>query len=140
MRQIGHRPLWIGNAGDLQNPRAFHDCGIEAIVELADNEPFASLSRDLIRIRIPLSDGGENEESRIELAVHNVAELIRAGILTAVCCGYGANRSVCITAAAIASVEAMSIDDALKLVAASGPVDVAPGLWLQVRKCVLGSR
>jgi hypothetical protein len=60
MRQIVGRKLWIGNAGDLRDPRAVCAAGIEAIVELADNEQLATLPRDLIRLRFPLSDGGAN--------------------------------------------------------------------------------
>jgi hypothetical protein len=34
MRQIPGRKLWIGNAGDLRDPRALFDVGIQAVVEL----------------------------------------------------------------------------------------------------------
>jgi hypothetical protein len=38
----------LGNAGDLQDARAAMAAGIEAVVELADSEPFAVLPCELV--------------------------------------------------------------------------------------------
>jgi len=135
MRQIGQRRLWIGHAGDLLNPRSILALGVEAIIELADNEQFAEFPRDLLRMRFPLSDGGDNSEWLLRLVIGNLVNLIRAEIPTIVCCSYGANRSVCVVAAAISINEIMEIDSALQLVVALGPADVSPALWNQTRKC-----
>lgn len=78
MRQIGARQLWIVNAGDLRDPRALLATGIEALVELAHSEPFATLPRDLVRFRFPLSDGSDNPDWLLKLAIHSVAELLTA--------------------------------------------------------------
>ena len=53
MRKIVGHDLWLGNAGDLRDPRPLLAAGVEAIVELADNEPFAPLPRELVRCRFP---------------------------------------------------------------------------------------
>lgn len=48
LRPLLDRRLWLGHAGDLRDPRSILAAGIEAVVELADNEAPASLPRDLI--------------------------------------------------------------------------------------------
>jgi hypothetical protein len=132
MRQIAGRALWLGNVGDLRDPRTVLAAGIEAVVELADSEPLAVLPRELIRCRFPLSDGGDNPPWLLRLAVDAVAALLRAGVPALVCCGAGMSRSVCIVAAALALVEGKQPDLALADIVGAGPADVAPGLWAQV--------
>ena len=56
MRQIAGQLLWIGNPSDTLNVRGIMDAGIEAVVEVADNEPLAMLPREIVRCRFPLSD------------------------------------------------------------------------------------
>jgi protein-tyrosine phosphatase len=131
MRQLVGRKLWIGNAGDLRDPRAVNASGIQAIVELADNEQLATLPRDLIRFRFPLSDGGANCDWLIRLAVNSVAALVEARIPTLICCSCGLNRSVCVAAAGLAIVDGRPFHDAILAVAKSGPADVSPGLLAQ---------
>ena len=131
MRQIAGRRIWIGNAGDLRNPRSVLAAGVEAIVELADNEQFAALPRELVRFRFPLSDGGGNSDWLLRLAIHSVAALLRAGVPTLVCCSCGLNRSVCVVAAGLAASEGRPFDEMLLEVAKSGPADVSPGLVVQ---------
>src|SRR5258708_21147475 len=89
MHQIADHRLWIGNAGDLRDPRALLAAGIEAIVELADNEQFALLPGDLIRFRFPLFDGGANPDWLLRLVVNFVVALAKAGIPTLICCSGG---------------------------------------------------
>ncbi|MBM3994048.1 MAG: dual specificity protein phosphatase family protein [Planctomycetes bacterium] len=131
MRQIGGRKLWIGNAGDLGDPKKLFDSGIEAVVELADNEPLAVLPGELIRLRFPLSDDGANDDWLIRLAVNSVAYLLPARVPTLICCSRGLNRSVCVAAAALAIVEERPFDEMLVEVAGGGPADVSPGLVIQ---------
>lgn len=133
MRQVANHQLWIGNAGDLRDPRGVMAAGVEAVVELADDEQLASLPRDLVRLRFPLSDGGQNADSLVRLAVHSVAALLRDRVPTLICCGGGLNRSLCVAAGAIAVVEGRSFDEALIEVAQAGPADVSPGLLAELR-------
>jgi hypothetical protein len=133
MRQVPERNLWIGNAGDLREPRAIFEQDIQAVVELADNEPFANLPRELIRCRFPLSDGGSNASWLLRLACESVAALVRAEVRMLVCCSNGMSRSVCVAAGSISLAEGVPLHDALTLVAASGPADVSPELFAQLR-------
>lgn len=138
MRQIPGRALWLGNAGDLRDAHAMMAVGIEAVVELADSEPLAVLPRELVRCRFPLSDGGDNPPWLIRLATESVAALLRAGVPVLVCCSAGMSRSVAVAAAGVALGEGRSLAEALSAVVGSGPADVAPGLWAQVRQSVGG--
>lgn len=138
MRQIAGRQLWIGNAGDLREPRPLLAAGIEAVVELADNEQFANLPRDLLRFRFPLSDGGANEDWLLRLAVSSVAALLKATVPTLVCCSCGLNRSVCVAAAAISIVDGKPFEEILLEVAKAGPADVSPGLLAQFQAALRG--
>ena len=137
MRQITPRQLWIGNAGDLRDPHTVLATGIEAVVELADNELLASLPRDLVRLRFPLSDGGDNPAWLLRLAVKSVAALLLARVPVLVCCSAGMSRSVCVAAAGIALAEGRPLTEALAEVAGAGPADVSSGLLVQVQQ-VLG--
>jgi protein-tyrosine phosphatase len=107
--------------------------GIRAVVELADSEPFATLPRELIRCRIPLTDGSGNPPWLVRFAVKSVAALLRAGVPTLVCCGGGMSRSVCIAAGGLALAEGRALGDALAAVAGSGPADVSAGLLVEVQ-------
>ncbi len=131
MRHVSNHQLWIGNAGDLRDPRAIFAAEIHAVVELADNEPLASLPRDLIRLRFPLADGGYNADWLVRFAVQTIARLLNAGVPTLVCCSCGLNRSVCVAAGAIALAERRPFEEVLIALAKDGPADVSPGLAAQ---------
>ena len=136
MRQIAGRQLWLGHAGDLRDARAVLDAGIAAVVELADSEPHAVLPRDLIRCRFPLSDDGENPPWLVRLTIQSVAAILVARVPLLVCCSAGMSRSVCIAAAGLALAEAITIDEALKVVIGTGPADVSPGFYSRVVEAV----
>src|ERR1043165_5724570 len=131
MRQIADRKVWIGNAGDLRDPSELFTAGIEAVVELADNEAMAVLPRELIRLRFPLADGGTNPDWLVRLAVNSVSELLRAPVPTIVCCSNGLSRSVCVVAGAVALVQGRAFKDSLVTVANAGTADVSPGVFKQ---------
>ena len=140
MRQVARRLLWVGHAGDTRDPRSVMAAGIEAVLELADNEPFAALPRELIRCRFPLSDGGSNPPWLLRLAAESVAALLRAGVPTLVCCGCGLSQSVCVAAAGVALAEGRALSAALAEVAATGPADVSPGLLAEVQAALMAAR
>ncbi len=134
MRQVVGRALWLGNPGDTRNPKAILEAGIEAVVELADNEPLAMLPRELVRCRFPLSDGGENPAWLLRLASESVAAFLRANVPVLVCCSGGMNRSVCIAAAGVALADGCPLREALSGIVQSGPADVSPQLFSQLQK------
>lgn len=137
MRKVADLPLWIGNAGDLQDVRAVCDT-VEAVVELADSEPMASLPRSLIRCRFPLSDGGDNPAWVLVLAATTVSTFIHSGVPTLVCCSAGMSRSLCISAAGIALTRGICLQDAVSLAKGDGPADLSPALFNQVQAALIG--
>jgi len=136
MRKVPNYDLWIGNAGDLNNPREILNHGIQAIVELADNEPMAVLPRDLIRCRWPIADGDEERLWLLRLAAETTASLIQSEVSVLVCCSSGMSRSNCIAAAALVIVEGISAEMALTSVVGSGPADVSPGLLIRILQAI----
>ena len=136
MRQIAGTRLWLGNAGDLRDARTVLDAGIEAVVELADSEPLATLPRDLIRCRFPLSDGGDNPPWLLRLAAESVAALLRSGVYLLVACSAGMSRSIGIAAAGLALLEDRTFRETILTVAASGPADVSPEFFAQLQRAM----
>jgi hypothetical protein len=129
MRQIQPYPLWLGHVGDIRDLRGVLAAGIEAVVDLALNEPPAVVTRELVYCRLPLIDGAGNPPWLLRAAVETVAMLLRAGTPTLVFCGAGMSRSPAVIAGAIASVRRCSPTEGLALVSSTGPCDVSPGLW-----------
>lgn len=140
MRQIIPHSLWLGHAGDGRDVRAILDAGIQAVVQLAAEEPPAAHHRDLVDCRFPILDGPGNDPKLLYLAATTVANLLEKRIPTLVCCGGGMSRSPAIAAAALAMILQEAPDDCLKTVAEHHPADVVPGLWDEVKKLVEAER
>jgi protein-tyrosine phosphatase len=134
MRQILPHPLWLGHAGDGRDFRLILDTGIQAVVQLAAEEPVLELPRDLIYCRFPLVDGPGNDWKALQLAVTTVANLLEKETPTLVVCGAGLSRSPAIAAAALALAFGKSPDECLKQVAEHFPADVAPAMWEEIKK------
>ena len=137
MRQVAGRALWLGHPGDTRDPKTILEAGIEAVIELADNEPLAILPRELIRCRFPLSDGGENPDWLLRLASESVAAFLRANVPVLACCSGGMNRSVCIAAAGVALADGCPLCEALFSIVQSGPADVSPFLLAQLQQALV---
>lgn len=132
MNQVAPYPLWVGHGGEGHAfPRIFEE-GIEAVVELAAEEPAYPSRRELIACRFPLIDGAGNRPELLALAIRTVAGLIASGIPTLVCCSGGMSRSPAVVAAALGLVNHECFEDCLKRVAHHHPSDVAPGLWREI--------
>ena len=125
--------MWVGHAGDLRDARAVFAAGVQAVVELADSELMAVLPRDLVRLRFPLSDGGDNPPWLLRLAAESVAALLRAGAPVLVCCSAGMSRSVAVAAAGVAIAERRALANCIIEVVGSGPADMSPGLLAGMR-------
>jgi protein-tyrosine phosphatase len=132
MRQLHGTSLWIGNAGDLRKPASLFDNGIEAVIDIAEEEPVSSLPRSLNYIRLPLADDQSNASWKVELALQTAANLLRLEVPTLIACSAGLSRSLCVAAGAIAVVRKIDASQALAEVISSGPADVSPGLWSKV--------
>lgn len=132
MNRILPYSVWIGHGGEGHDFSRILDAGIEAVVELAAEEPSFPGRRDLIACRFPLLDGTGNRPELLDLAVRTVARLIEAGVPTLVCCGGGMSRSPAIVAAALALVRHERPAECLKQVVSHHPGDVSPGLWKEI--------
>jgi hypothetical protein len=136
MNQITPYRLWVGHAGDGRAFQEVFDRGIEAIVQLAMEEPPLQPPRELVYLRFPLLDGSGNDSAVLQLAIHCVVGLIQAGTPTLVCCSGGMSRSPTIVAAALSTIENADLEQCLRRVIQSHPADVSPGLWEQIRHVV----
>jgi protein-tyrosine phosphatase len=132
MNNIKPYQLWIGHAGDGRAIQEAFDKGIQAIVQLALEEPPIQPPRSMLFCRFPLLDGSGNDLGLLYLAISTVASLVKHRMQTLVCCGAGMSRSPAIVAAALSLVEKAELEDRLKYVTQFHPADVSPGLWEQV--------
>ncbi len=140
MRQIVPHSLWIGHAGDGREPRAILDAGIQAVVQVAVEEPPLELPRDLIYCRFPLVDGTGNPGKLLYLAATTVGNLLEGRVPLLVCCSGGMSRAPAIAAAALAMVYQEDPHDTLKQIAERQPHDVTPGFWAEVKAMVDAQR
>jgi protein-tyrosine phosphatase len=132
MNQIKPYPLWLGHADNGRDVRQVFEAGIQAVVDLAREQPAAKAPRELIYCRFPLVDGIGNDDALLDLAINTLATLIRTRIPTLVCCDFGLSRSPAVAAAALALAHHESPEDCLQRVAQQHRSDVLPGLWSEI--------
>lgn len=132
MRKLADYAVYLANAYEARDLWAIHAAEIAAVMDLALNEPPLQVTRELVYCRFPLIDGAGNPAWLIRAAVHSLAALLRANVVTLVFCSAGLSRSPVILAAAIASLRNTSIHDELLSVLRSAPADVSPALVLDV--------
>ncbi len=133
MRRVPGSLLWIGHAGDGRDAQRLLAEGIEAVVQLAAEEPPLTLPRELVVCRIPLLDGADNDRERLQFAVRTVGWLLAGEVPTLVCCSAGLSRSPAVVAAALARLRSCDPERCLGELAAEGPLDVSPALWMQLQ-------
>ena len=136
MRRIDGFSLWIGTARDARDIKGVLDAGIEAIVDLAIEEPPISPTRELVYFRVPLLDGEGNPPSLLTLAADSVGVLLWEGVPTLVACSGGMSRSPAVAAVALARQEYRKPADVLTELARTGPTDVHPGLRRELVRVV----
>jgi protein-tyrosine phosphatase len=129
MHQIMPHPLWVGHAGSGLDFQPIFDAGIEALIQLAAEEPPSLPPREVICCRIPLVDGGGNREQVLRLAIGTVASLLRLRLPTLVYCGAGLSRAPAIAAAALSLVQGMPPALCLERIAEHHHTDVSTALW-----------
>lgn len=132
MRTVEGYRLWLGHVGDVRDLSGILSVGIEALVDLALNEPPLLLTRDLTYCRFPLVDGTGNPPWLLRTAVGVVTDFLHADVPTLIFCSAGLSRTPIIAAAAVAQLRGCSVSDALIAVVGSGPADVSPGLLIEV--------
>ena len=140
MNQIPPHRLWLGHVGEGEAFRRLFDLGVEAVVQLAAEEPPLPLPRDLILCHFPLIDGVGNRPGLLSLAVETTAALIRERTPTLVCCGAGMSRSPAVAAAALTRAYGGLPEDWLKAVHEHHKSDVSPGLWDEICRLLVTPR
>jgi protein-tyrosine phosphatase len=126
MHEIVPGRLWIANAIEARDLKRVLDLGVEAIVDLAMQELPLPVTRELVYLRIPIVDGGENDRRRLACAVDAVVQLVRRQVPTLVCCSAGMSRSPAVVAAALSIVHHRPPDEVLAEIAARMPHDLSP--------------
>ena len=139
MRQVPPHPVWIGHAGDGRDFRALLDANIQAVVQLALEEPPLQPPRELICCRFPLVDGEGNSPTVLALAATTIAQLLRRAVPTLVCCGNGMSRAPALAAAGLALLLGEKPESCLLQVLGEHGGDVSPALWNEVRLVVEAS-
>ncbi len=133
MREIIHGRLWLGNAIESRDIKRVLDLGVQAIVDVAADEPLLEkLPRDIVYCRFPLVDGDGNDPVIIRAAVQTTAAFIREATPTLVFCSAGLSRSPSVVAAALARARGIEPHVALAEVADTGPSQISPVLWQQI--------
>ncbi|HVS38772.1 MAG TPA: hypothetical protein VMS17_24665 [Gemmataceae bacterium] len=140
MNQIRPHFLWLGHVGEGDAFRRLFDAGVEAVVQLAAEEPPLALPRELILCRFPLIDGIGNRPALLTLAIETTAALVRNRVPTLLCCGAGMSRSPAIAAAALSVAYGGPPEEWLKSVAEHHASDVSPGFWDEVRRLLVNPR
>ena len=133
MREVIPNLLWTGGTQDLRDMAGLLRQGIEAIVDLAINEPPATPPRDMIYCRFPIHDGGENNSAVLRAVITSASALIDAGMPTLIACSAGMSRSLSIAAIVLARHDSISAEDALGRITALGPSDISPALWADIK-------
>lgn len=141
MRELIPGLLWSGNAFDARDLKGVLDRRIEAVIDLAMEEPPVSPARELTYCRFPPLDGQGNSPSTIESAISTAVRFIMAKVPTLICCGGGMSRSPAIAAAVISQIDGIEPEDAMKRVASclylksfdftNGSPTHSRGLWLR---------
>ena len=132
MRKVKDLNLWIGTARDDRDLRAVLDAGIEAIVDLAMEEPAVQPTRELIYLRFPLVDGEGNSRRLLRTAIWAVVELVGSGVPTLVACGAGMSRSPGLVAVAVSRVKRTRPENELTALRSGGPIDLQPAFWREL--------
>jgi len=125
VRQVGNYPLWVGTARDARDIKGVLSAGIQAVVDLAAEEPPVAPTRELVYVRYPLVDGNGNEPKLLRAALGGVVALIRQRIPTLIACGAGMSRAPAVAAVALGAVYGLPPADVLT---ALGNADVHPVL------------
>ena len=132
MTEIESGLLWLGHALDIREPRDLFDAGIQAIVDVAYEEPPAQLPRQLIYCRFPINDGGGNPSSTLLQTLQTLVDLLNSGTPTIVACSAGMSRSPTFAAFALAAYRKSNPAEVVGELADIKPLAVNGVLWEDV--------
>ena len=128
--------LWQGNARDAREIHQVLALGVQAIVDLAENESPVTFPRDVIVLRYPIADGSGNPAWLLRSIIRSLCGLLENKIPTFIYCSAGMSRSPTLAAAAISRLRAMSLDLAITQFFNEPKFDISPALWNDVRDLI----
>lgn len=137
MRSVEGFTLWLGNARDARDPKTLFDAEIQAVVDLAGNEPPAAPPRGLVYLRFPLVDGAGNPVWMLRMAIRAVAGLLGAKAPTLVCCSAGMSRGPVVAAAAASELRHRPLSETLEWTTRGGAADVSPAFLKEVESILI---
>jgi len=137
MRELLPGVLWVGNAAEARNVVGVLERGIAAVLDLAAGEMPIQVPRDLVYCRFPMVDRSGNDLAVLKAAIDTTATILSSRMVALVACGVGMSRAIAVAAAAVAKLENVDLDVALKRLALAGPHDVSPGFWADVRQVAI---
>ena len=73
--------------------RTVHVAGIEAIVDLAIDEPPIAVTRDIVYCRLPIADRIGNSAGHIQLVVETICQILESQVPQLVACSAGMSCS-----------------------------------------------
>ncbi|TWT49562.1 Dual specificity phosphatase, catalytic domain [Rubripirellula amarantea] len=129
MHELHPDLLWLGGSLDLQDFRSLFDVGINAVMDIAFEEPPARLPRQLLYLRFPLNDGGGNDSTTLRFAVQSLVDLLHTGTRTIVACSAGMSRSPTIAAYALACYLDITPAMAIQRIATIKALEIKSQLW-----------
>jgi protein-tyrosine phosphatase len=129
MREIVKNSVWIGNAGDARDIAGLYQREIQAVVDLAIDEPARTYPREIIACRFPIIDGDGNSLALLQTALLSLTSLVTSSIPTLIHCSGGMSRSPAFAAVSLSRAKGSTPEEWLRQIASTGPVDVSPTLW-----------
>ncbi|MEZ5941053.1 MAG: hypothetical protein R3C18_06660 [Planctomycetaceae bacterium] len=129
MHKIPSFPLWIGDTNDGRDHKVLAKCGVQAVLQLAGEEPALELPLDVLQFRIPILDSVGNISHRLILASNLLTTLLANDMTTLVCCSEGNGRSLAIATCAIGQMNGQTPFDCLKFVQENHATNISAGLW-----------
>ncbi len=124
--------LWQGNAADGRDAKALFAANIALVIDLAKEEPPASLPRDIAYCRIPLYDGAGNDVALLNLSVTTLHAALAGGLRTLVVCSAGMSRSPSVVAVALSELKQCPAEEVLSLLTETQPHDISPAFWQEL--------
>ncbi|MCA9214577.1 MAG: dual specificity protein phosphatase family protein [Planctomycetales bacterium] len=132
MTEVLQNSLWLGNAMDIRDSRRLFDLGIEAVVDVAAEEPPAQLPRQMIYCRFPLNDGTGNNPFVLRQTVQTIVDCLVHEKKTVVACSAGMSRSPTVSAFAIGVFMDRNPEEIVAEIAMNRSLEINRLLWSDV--------
>lgn len=139
MTEILPSLIWLANGLEVRDLELIGEMQIDAIVDLAYEEPPIASLKSRLTFRVPLIDGEGNNRTHIRLAVLTTTELIRSKTPFVIACSAGISRSPAILAAGLAMVDHCTVEEKLEFIKAKKRIGVSQAFLSDVQSAMLSS-